>query len=269
MSTEQAIEDLVERFVDDISDLVRRVQNESLAIALRAIESGRPVQLRLPGLGEARAKKKTSETKQRGRKATREAGPASRRGESAQAELRAEPAAQQTNGQSNGAATARERLRGRKLHIERRTDAAVPPAPASDPATREEAPSSDRSQTSAEREAMVLDAVRFLVRGTAAQIAQRCGLPNGTVYVVLRALVTSGKVAKTETASGLQYGLVSTGGIRPFKRVSSGASVPPPASAAEEPSAAEPVEEKHTNGMTNGAGSPSDMGETLRWIDPA
>jgi hypothetical protein len=66
---------------------------------------------------------------------------------------------------------------------------------------------------------VVLEAVRALVRGTATEIAARSGLPNGSVYVVLRSLVARGKVARAETARGIEYSLVSSGGIRPFKRV--------------------------------------------------
>lgn len=65
----------------------------------------------------------------------------------------------------------------------------------------------------------MLDTVRSLVRGTAAEISARSGLPNGSVYVALRALVARGRVARSETARGLEYSLVSSGEIHPFKRV--------------------------------------------------
>jgi hypothetical protein len=65
----------------------------------------------------------------------------------------------------------------------------------------------------------VYDAVKSLVRAGANQIALRTRLPNGTVYVVLRALVAAGRVAKTDTARGMEYSLTSTGSVQPFKRV--------------------------------------------------
>ena len=75
----------------------------------------------------------------------------------------------------------------------------------------------------AEREALMLESVRTLVRATAGEIAQHGGLPSGTAYVVLKQLITNGRVAKTETARGVEYSLVSTGAIRPFKRARGGA----------------------------------------------
>jgi hypothetical protein len=69
----------------------------------------------------------------------------------------------------------------------------------------------------------VLDAVRSLVRVTAGEIARHTALPNGTVYVLLRSLVARGRVAKTATARGVEYSLVSSGGILPFKRVKAAA----------------------------------------------
>ncbi|AGP36451.1 hypothetical protein SCE1572_19315 [Sorangium cellulosum So0157-2] len=73
--------------------------------------------------------------------------------------------------------------------------------------------------STSEREGVVLEAVRSLVRGTATEIAARSGLPNGSVYVALRALMARGRVARAETARGFEYSLVSPGEIRPFKRV--------------------------------------------------
>ncbi|MDC0676168.1 helix-turn-helix domain-containing protein [Sorangium atrum] len=73
--------------------------------------------------------------------------------------------------------------------------------------------------STSDREAVVLETVRSLVRGTATEIATRSGLPNGSVYVALRALVARGRVARAGTARGAEYSLVSSGGIRPFKRV--------------------------------------------------
>jgi sugar-specific transcriptional regulator TrmB len=56
------------------------------------------------------------------------------------------------------------------------------------------------------------------VRATAAEIAERSGHPNGSVAVTLRGLVARGVVAKTETARGIEYSLVSAGSVQPFKR---------------------------------------------------
>ncbi len=84
---------------------------------------------------------------------------------------------------------------------------------------RTAAPASAPADPVPEREAQVLGAVRALGRAMAVEVAERTGLPNGSVGVALRALVARGLVAKTQTARGAEYSLVSTGRVRPFKRV--------------------------------------------------
>ena len=100
--------------------------------------------------------------------------------------------------------------------------AASPGASQSDGAPMESSvePASERRlvQGAAEREALMLESVRTLVRATAGEIAQHGGLPSGTAYVVLKQLIANGRVAKIETARGMEYSLVSTGAVRPFKR---------------------------------------------------
>jgi DNA-binding NarL/FixJ family response regulator len=60
-----------------------------------------------------------------------------------------------------------------------------------------------------DREALVLDAVRRFAGRTAAEIAPHCGLPNGTAYVVLRALLAKGCVVTRRTTRGIAYRLAS------------------------------------------------------------
>src|SRR5262249_38282429 len=74
------------------------------------------------------------------------------------------------------------------------------------------------AQSNPAREALVLDALRSLVRATAREIAQHTGLPNGTANVLLRSLVAAKRVAKTDTLRGVEYSLMSNGSIQPFKR---------------------------------------------------
>lgn len=83
----------------------------------------------------------------------------------------------------------------------------------------ENALTTERTTTPSEREAAVLEAVRVLVRATAGEVAKACELANGTTYVALRSLVASQKIAKTESSRGIEYSLVSTGKVQPFKRV--------------------------------------------------
>jgi DNA-binding IclR family transcriptional regulator len=56
---------------------------------------------------------------------------------------------------------------------------------------------------------LVLDAVRALGRATANEVAERSGQPNGSVAVALRSLVARRLVARTETARGIEYTVVS------------------------------------------------------------
>jgi hypothetical protein len=79
------------------------------------------------------------------------------------------------------------------------------------------------------REAVVLAAVRALVRATAGEVAERTGQPNGSVSVALRALVARGEVARTDTARGIEYALISPGNVRPFKRATAAAPTEAPA----------------------------------------
>ena len=98
-----------------------------------------------------------------------------------------------------------------------------------------------------ERDGMGLSAVRTLVRPTAGEVAEHCQLAVHLVHASLRALVTGGQIAKTETARGQEYALVSPGAVRPFKRTKTGSAatearvlpVPLPPSAA--PSADVPL----------------------------
>jgi hypothetical protein len=73
-----------------------------------------------------------------------------------------------------------------------------------------------------DREEMVLSAVRALVRPTASEVAGHCRLGTPVVHAALRALVASGQIARTETARGQEYALVSPGAVRPFKRSRNG-----------------------------------------------
>lgn len=185
--------EFVERFVKDLGGLVARVQRDQLEGALEV-------------LGAA----PSPPVPRRARRAA-PAPSSTRRGSAPEPR---DPAA----GRSVGGAEVAAPLVGGDQE----------PA-AGTPEERDHAPSPPRRAATGltGREATVLDAVRQLARGTAAEIAPRCGLPNGTVYVVLRALLTKGSLAKTDTARGVEYSLVSSGAILPFKRVKTGASMAP------------------------------------------
>ncbi len=73
--------------------------------------------------------------------------------------------------------------------------------------------------STSDREAVVLETVRSLVRGTATEIAARSGLPNGSVYVAPSRARGSRPRGESRDSEGAEYSLVSSGGIRPFKRV--------------------------------------------------
>ncbi len=117
----------------------------------------------------------------------------------------------------------------------------IPVAPAPEP----EAAATEEPQAPGERETAVLETVKLLVRATAGEIARQSGLPNGSVYALLRSLAIRGQVAKMETSRGIEYGLVSAGGIRPFKRPRSSEPGPgsSPGAAGEPPPASEPPAE--------------------------
>lgn len=194
MSTMRAIGHLIERLAGDIEDILERTREECRARVLDRVGSmlgGRVDRHAVPRAGTPHLAAEPSNTADVAtRRATLVAG------------LPLPP---------------RRVIRARLIPIDRQVP--LPP--------RDDEPVSERRESAPsalERETAVLDAVRYLVRATAGQVAERCSLPNGTVYVVLRALCSARRVAKTETGRGIEYSLVSTGGIQPFKRPRSAAS---------------------------------------------
>ncbi|WP_437947550.1 helix-turn-helix domain-containing protein [Sorangium sp. So ce296] len=192
MNASKAIEERVDRFVKDILRLVRRVQEEHRATARRAVTA----MLTDPGRPAANA---SSERRPKRRKAPAPT-PKSVAG----------PVRSRKHGTRSGAPSASTTAAPATKRI-------VAPASGADRTTAGVLAATGASTS--EREAVVLETVRSLVRGTATEIATRSGLPNGSVYVALRALMARGRVARAETARGFEYSLVSPGEIRPFKRV--------------------------------------------------
>jgi hypothetical protein len=202
MDQVNAIEDLTARFVEDIHDMARRVARDALAGALELLGSapgGAQPQI-AQGPGPARRARGATPARRppasvHGADAQTAAIAASDAGVSAKEAVAVPSDTGAVNGHGHTPAPT-----GR-IEVDPK-----PPSPR---------PAASRA---AEREAHVLDALRLLVRGTAAEIAQRAGLPNGSAYVVLRSLVAKSRVARTETSRGIEYGLVSNGEVRPFKR---------------------------------------------------
>jgi hypothetical protein len=223
MSTSNAIENLVERFVQDLVGFLHEEEGDRRAEALAIVtsmlaKSSRPLQ---SSPAPARAVRKPG----------RPAAIWSREHRKPSAEEKA-PEVVTTKPEEAPAPVLRPRVRHPRMIVVPSGQSSAtykPPTPAfqSSPASVESAvePASQRRpvQGAAEREALMLETVRTLVRATAGEIAQHGGLPSGTAYVVLKQLITNGRVAKTETARGVEYSLVSTGAIRPFKRARGGA----------------------------------------------
>jgi len=218
MSSSNPIDDLVGRFVADILDILDRARAEALAVALRTLGAPQPARAaRRPKAGAAPANTApkpaaTGRTARRpppgpGQSSTpsatrRHAGPTP--APAAPVAPRGGPTPQAAPAAAPGRTTARVRPQ------------AAPP-PAAPPQTASAGAASPEAQDTG-REALVVEAVRSLVRATASEVAQRTGLPNGSVYVLLRALVGAGRVAKTDSMRGVEYSLVSSGSVRPFRR---------------------------------------------------
>jgi hypothetical protein len=242
MSTSNAIENLVERFVEDLVGFLHEEEGVRRADALAIVMS---MLAKLPLPASASASAFTRAVRKPGRPAaiwSRQHRQPSREATELETTT-AKPAA-------SIAPVVQPRARHPRMIVVPTGQSSAtykPPTPsfqstssASTTATMESAvePASQRRpvQGAAEREALMLESVRTLVRATAGEIAQHGGLPSGTAYVVLKQLITNGRVAKTETARGVEYSLVSTGAIRPFKRARSGA-VESAAAVAEQPAA--------------------------------
>jgi hypothetical protein len=220
MSTSNAIENLVERFVQDLVGFLHEEEGDRRAEAL-AIVTSMLAKSSQPSSAPARVVRKPG----------RPAAIWSRQHRKPSAEEKA-PEAVTTSHEEAPAPVLRPRVRHPRMIVVPAGQSSAtykPPTPAFQPSvgSMESAvePASQRRpvQGAAEREALMLETVRTLVRATAGEIAQHGGLPSGTAYVVLKQLITNGRVAKTETARGVEYSLVSTGAIRPFKRARGGA----------------------------------------------
>jgi hypothetical protein len=255
MSTSNAIENLVERFVSDLVGFLHEEEGNSRAAALSIVMS-MLAKSGVPSSAPAPAP----------RKPTRGAAIWSRQRRQASAEVSAPAASKSPRSSRSSVAGAapksstapvvskeiteeaeeaseeeqvilplpRPRIRHPRMIVVpagQSTATYKPPTPSTQldliglesPVTPTEPVSQRRPvQGAAEREALMLESVRTLVRATAGEIAQHGGLPSGTAYVVLKQLISNGRVAKTETARGVEYSLVSTGAVRPFKRARGG-----------------------------------------------
>ncbi|WP_441286177.1 helix-turn-helix domain-containing protein [Sorangium sp. KYC3313] len=199
MNASDAIKERVDRFVKDILSLVERAQDEHRAAAHRTVTT------MLADLGRPAANA-SSERRPKPRKRPAHA----QRSVAKPTRSVAKPTRSGKQGALSGASSS-----STTAPSTRKTSA--PPASGADRTTAGTMTATGASTS--DREAVVLETVRSLVRGTATEIATRSGLPNGSVYVALRALVARGRVARAGTARGAEYSLVSSGGIRPFKRV--------------------------------------------------
>lgn len=225
MSTSNAIENLVERFVQDLAGFLHEEEGDHRAAALAIVTS-------LLAKSAQPSWQPSSEPAHAVRKPGRPAAIWSRqRRLQSPAEAKA-PEAAASSVEESSAPVLRPRVRHPRMIVvpsgqSSATYKAPSPTFQSVSTTMESVvePASQRRpvQGAAEREAIMLESVRTLVRATAGEIAQHGGLPSGTAYVVLKQLITNGRVAKTETARGVEYSLVSTGAIRPFKRARGGA----------------------------------------------
>ena len=229
MSTSNAIENLVERFVQDLVGFLHEEEGDRRSAALAIV---------LSMLAKSPQTFSASSTSSAPSRVVRKPGrPAaiwsrqSRQNREPAAETKAPEEVLKTPEEAP-ATVLRPRVRHPRMIVvpsgqSSATYKAPTPVIQASAGTMESAvePASQRRpvQGAAEREALMLESVRTLVRATAGEIAQHGGLPSGTAYVVLKQLITNGRVAKTETARGVEYSLVSTGAIRPFKRARGGA----------------------------------------------
>lgn len=220
----------MEQLVQEILSLVEQARGVSCAAALSVVST------MLAGLGRPPASAPRTSTPRKAAASPRTGAggkprkkpatspmrsPASRRGTRSIASEAVVPVAVAASGSASGSS-------GTAGPTTLRMPSSVGQAPALNVA-----PSSPAIMSSAtaapgpEREALVLYAVRALVRATAGEVAGRSGQPNGSVSVTLRALVAQGQVAKTQTQRGTEYSLVSPGSVRPFKQASPAAPMAP------------------------------------------
>jgi hypothetical protein len=246
MSSSNAIDDLVARFVADILDILERACAERRAEALGIVQSMLADLQPHTGV-HGRAQPSRSRAAAPTRRAPSNAVHARMAHGDAPAAVPAGAGSGKTNTHTApGVAPTERGVRpGRRREAARTGPAPSPrskpttaarqpadrtPAPAAPVAAAGGAPlgempaasppsaATPEAQDGSVREALVFEAVRSLGRTTSSEIALRTGLPNGTVYVLLRSLVAAGRVARTDSMRGVEYSLVSSGSIQPFKR---------------------------------------------------
>ncbi|WP_437301096.1 helix-turn-helix domain-containing protein [Sorangium sp. So ce426] len=220
MNASDAIKERVDRFVKDILSLVERVQDEHRAAAHRTVTTmladlGRPA---ANASSERRPKprKQPAHAKRSVAKPTRSVAKPTR---SVAKPTRSVAKPTRSVAKPTRSVAKQGALSGASSSSTTAPSTRTTSAPASGADRTTAGTTTATGASTSDREAVVLETVRALVRGTATEIATRSGLPNGSVYVTLRALVARGRVARAGTARGAEYSLVSSGGIRPFKRV--------------------------------------------------
>jgi hypothetical protein len=201
----EAIQQRVEEFVQEILDLVERVGAERREEALSAV-TALLVDAGQPPTARASSARRSPASGDGSRKA---AAPRRRARTTADTPTRAANVSARDAGHAGSAgssgttASTTPRPRSRKAGTVDEANEAAGPASAA-------APTTGSASQATEREARVLDAVRDLGNATASEVAERAGLPNGSVVVALRALVARGRVARAKTERGMVYSLPAT-----------------------------------------------------------
>ena len=228
MDKSQAVEDVIDGFVGDLTELVRRVAMEAVkgvlggprSVSSRATttpasaspevtlrESGTPAKA-APPPAMSSATPKASSTATAQAKAI-PAGRAPAGGAALSAPPKEMPPASEST--SPPRAASRPAMKPTK-RVARHPGLIVVPAGESRAAPNaEEAPAMTLTLNVSERpdrQAQVLEAIRSLVRPTAAEIAGHCGLPVVAIHGLFRSSVLSNQVAKTSKARGVEYSLV-------------------------------------------------------------
>ena len=197
-----AIAQLVDRFVEDVHHVIVAAAHDAVLSLFGEPQKGNHSSAKVPGVGDRppSPRRRTALSK----KTSSRAGPSKARGrKKAPSSLHEaiESRATESGGRevsSSGPQVPAVEQVGtagtpkRRARIHRGVAPQVPEAIAEVEANQ----ASSAGRTPTEREAAALQAVRVLVRATAGEVAQVCGLANGTAYVALRSLVASRRVAK-------------------------------------------------------------------------
>jgi hypothetical protein len=229
-TTGTAVDKIIDNFVGDVAGLFRKMEVESLTVALS--QASTRLRAELPGKTSPDGNKE-SKTRTTSQTPVSSSAPRQRRAakETSTSNASNTEGVTETSTPTKGRRAANSPVRTIVAGDEPK-GAAVgkKPRPSKKATATLEAkktPSSEKGSADvASRDAAVLEALRVLGESTAADVAKHTGRSKTACYMAAQRLIEEGELVKTTSGRTILYRLTSSGGVRPFKRARSKKSEP-------------------------------------------